>query len=224
MIKNHETKKVLIWGAGSFGEEILDCLDEINFIRPTYRCIGFLDDDERKWSSKLRGISILGSFSKSKKFPDSLLISALTNKNNFWDRNQIYSNIENQVSKFVTIIHPSSVISKTASIGVGTVISSNVTIGPNTKIGDFVVILPNSVVNHDVKIENYSVIASGVNIAGNTSIGSCCYLGAGSIIRENLTIEERCLIGMGSVILTNVSKNSVMAGNPAKKIKRLLEK
>ena len=80
MQKNLEPKKVLIWGAGSFGEEILDCLDEINFNKPTYKCIGFLDDDEQKWTSKLREISVLGSLSVLKKFPDAVLINVQSNE------------------------------------------------------------------------------------------------------------------------------------------------
>ena len=223
MQKNLEPKKILIWGAGSFGEEILDCLDEINFIKPTYECIGFLDDDKKKWARKLRGISVLGSLSVSKNFPDAQLISALTNNKNFWERETLFSNIKKNPNQFETIIHPSAVISKTASIGAGTVISSNVTIGPNTKIGNYVVVLSNSVINHDVRVKNYSIITSGVNISGNTTVGSCCYLGSGSTIRENITIEDCCLIGMGSIILTNVSKNSVMVGNPAKKIRAVVE-
>ena len=85
------------------------------------------------------------------------------------------------------------------------------------------VVLPNSVVSHDVRIEDYSIIASGVNIAGRTTIGSCCYLGSGCSIRENLTIEDYCLIGMGSVVLTHVARNCVMVGNPARKIRTVVE-
>jgi sugar O-acyltransferase (sialic acid O-acetyltransferase NeuD family) len=223
MQKNLGPKKVLIWGAGSFGEEILDCLDEINCIKPTYECVGFLDDDEQKWKSKHRGIPVLGSLSISKDFSNIQLISALTNNKNFWEREVLFSNIKKKPSQFETIIHPSAVISKTASIGEGTIILSNVTIGPNTKIGNYVVVLSNSVINHDVRVKSYSIITSGVNISGNTTIGSCCYLGSGSTIRENITIEDCCLIGMGGIILTNVSRNSVMVGNPAKKIRAVVE-
>ena len=69
MGNNHKPKEVLIFGAGSFGEEVLDFLDDINCIHPTYRCIGFLDDEEKKWGGKLHGVPILGAFSESNKFP-----------------------------------------------------------------------------------------------------------------------------------------------------------
>ena len=78
MGNNHKPKEVLIFGAGSFGEEVLDFLDDINCIHPTYRCIGFLDDEEKKWGGKLHGVPILGAFSESNKFPNSQLILAFT--------------------------------------------------------------------------------------------------------------------------------------------------
>lgn len=55
MVKNLDPKEVLILGAGSFGKEILDCLDQINSIQPTYKCIGFLDDDEKNIKTNLEG-------------------------------------------------------------------------------------------------------------------------------------------------------------------------
>ena len=73
MGNNHKPKEVLIFGAGSFGEEVLDFLDDINCIHPTYRCIGFLDDEEKKWGGKLHGVPILGAFSESNKFPNKPL-------------------------------------------------------------------------------------------------------------------------------------------------------
>ena len=94
MVKNLDPKEVLILGAGSFGEEILDCLDQINSIQPTYKCIGFLDDDEKKWKNKLRGLSILGSLSTSKNFPGCQLISALASIQTFWNRETLFSSIE----------------------------------------------------------------------------------------------------------------------------------
>ncbi len=223
MKKGRKPKEVLILGAGSFGEEILDCMDEINCIQPTYKCIGFLDDDEKKREFKLRGIPVLGSLSDSSKYPDSQLISALASIKTFWKREILLSGIEKKLNRFETILHPAAVVSSTASIGSGTIISSHVTIGPNVKIGNHVVILPNTVVNHDVRIEDYSIIASGVNISGKTTVESCCYLGSGCVIKENLTIEECCLIGMGSVILNNVIKNSVMVGSPGRKIRAVVE-
>ena len=223
MGNNHKPKEVLIFGAGSFGEEVLDFLDDINCIHPTYRCIGFLDDEEKKWGGKLHGVPILGAFSESNKFPNSQLVLAFTSIKNFWNRETIFSSIEKRLNRFETIVHPSAMVSKTALIGKGTVIYPNVTIRSNASIGNHVVVLPNSVVSHDVRIEDYSIIASGVNIAGRTTIGSCCYLGSGCSIRENLTIEDYCLIGMGSVVLTHVARNCVMVGNPARKIRTVVE-
>jgi len=53
------------------------------------------------------------------------------------------------------------------------------------------------------------------------TIGNDCWIGGNSIILPGITIGDNCIIGAGSVVTKNVSNNSLVAGNPAKKIKEL---
>jgi len=45
------------------------------------------------------------------------------------------------------------------------------------------------------------------------------YLGQACTIRQFVHIGKDCLIGMGSVVLADVPPNSVMVGNPARKLR-----
>ena len=49
------------------------------------------------------------------------------------------------------------------------------------------------------------------------------WLGAGSIILPGVTIGRKSIVGAGSVVTSNVPPFSVVAGNPAKIIRRLHE-
>ncbi len=51
-------------------------------------------------------------------------------------------------------------------------------------------------------------------------IGSRCFIGGGAVILPGVTIGERCLIGAGSVVFEDVPPNSIVAGNPARVLKR----
>jgi acetyltransferase-like isoleucine patch superfamily enzyme len=85
-----------------------------------------------------------------------------------------------------------------------------------------VIVLPNSVISHDDVIGDYTCIAGGVSISGGARIGHSCYLGTHSAIIENVELGAYCLVGMGSVVLESVEANSVVAGNPARLIRKTL--
>lgn len=87
---------------------------------------------------------------------------------------------------------------------------SNVFVGEKSVIKDFVWIFPHVILTNDptppsetlkgVTIENYAVVA------------------AGCIILPGINIGEESLVGAGSVVTKNVEKETVVIGNPAKKI------
>jgi len=93
----------------------------------------------------------------------------------------------------------------------------------NTIIGKFVKIGNNVNIGHNVVIKNNCLISSSTSIAGGSRIESHCQLALGVSIKNNITVGKESKIGIGSVVIKNVPRNSLIFGNPAKKI-ILLEK
>ncbi len=118
--------------------------------------------------------------------------------------------------RFVTIVHPTASVSRTAILGRGTVVFQHVTITTSVQIGDHVIVLPNSVVSHDDLIGDFTTIAGGVCISGGVRVGTCCYLGTRSSVIGGATIGDGALIGMGSVVLGDVPAGTVVVGTPAR--------
>lgn len=46
-----------------------------------------------------------------------------------------------------------------------------------------------------------------------------CYIGAGVVILPGITIGENAVVGAGAIVTGDVKSNTVVAGNPARKIK-----
>lgn len=46
-----------------------------------------------------------------------------------------------------------------------------------------------------------------------------CWIGAGAIILNGVTIGEGAVVGAGAVVTKNVEPYTIIAGNPARKIK-----
>ncbi len=220
-MKNLTKRKIIILGTGGSSRDILDITYDINafYGKEIYLVLGFLDDDESKWGKEINGIKILGPLVSAVDYTDAFFINGIGSPKTFLDKQKIISKTNIPMDRFVTLIHPSASISKSAKIGLGSVIFQNVVLGSNVKVGEQVIILPNVVISHDDKVGDFSCLAGCVYISGTVSIGKFCYIGANASIRESLSIGEGSLVGMGSTVIDNVPSRTVFAGNPARFVK-----
>ncbi|GBF94638.1 maltose O-acetyltransferase [Raphidocelis subcapitata] len=62
---------------------------------------------------------------------------------------------------------------------------------------------------------------AGPEWAKPITIGSDCWIGGGAIILPGVVIGEGCTVGAGSVVTKSVPPFSVVAGNPARVVRRL---
>ncbi|MGX7174184.1 chorismate mutase [Enterococcus ratti] len=65
---------------------------------------------------------------------------------------------------------------------------------------------------------------SGLEYAKPIKIGNNVWLGGGVIVTPGVTLGDNVVVGAGSVVTTSFPKNVVIAGNPARIIKRIDEK
>jgi acetyltransferase-like isoleucine patch superfamily enzyme len=61
----------------------------------------------------------------------------------------------------------------------------------------------------------------GFESKGPTRIGDNCWLGAHAVITSGVSIGRRCVVGAGSVVTKDVEPYSIIAGAPAKLIRRI---
>lgn len=213
------TTRVLVLGAGGTALDVLDAIDAINARRPTFECIGLLDDDPAKAGQPFGSARVVGSLRDAARWPDAGIVNALGSVRSFWRRPEIVERAGIGAERMVSVVHPSATLSPSSVVAPGAILLANVVISANAELGPEVTILANTVINHDVRIGAHTIIASGVNVSGRVRVGARCYLGTGSAIIQDATIGDECLIGMGSVVLRDVAAGSVMAGNPARRIR-----
>lgn len=102
----------------------------------------------------------------------------------------------------------------------GVCILSNVTITCDVRIEKGSLINKNVTISHDVKVGIYCEISPGATVLGRAQIGDFTSVGAGAVILPDVIVGKNCTIGAGAVVTKDVPDNSVVAGIPAKVIKK----
>jgi UDP-3-O-[3-hydroxymyristoyl] glucosamine N-acyltransferase len=98
------------------------------------------------------------------------------------------------------------------SIAAGTI--NPTIIGDYTKTDNLVHIA------HNVQIGRYCQIAACAEISGSVTIGDRVWLSPNISIMQKVFIGAGALVGMGAVVTKSVSENTVVAGVPAKAIRK----
>lgn len=77
------------------------------------------------------------------------------------------------------LIHPTAVISPSATIGSGTVIMAGAIIQARARIGKHCIINTGATVDHDCIIGDYAHIAPGAHLCGHVEVGEGALVGVG---------------------------------------------
>lgn len=200
--------KLYIFPYSGSGLEVLDCLDDVSNVI-------FVSDNPNHIGQNFHGVPVI-SGEEFQKVSSPRLISVHGSTASYQDRLKLIQRFGKNVL-WETIIHPSAVVSKYATIGKNVFISAGVSIGPNAIIDDHVIILANTTIHHDAHIGTGSIICGNVLVAGNVEVEAGVYIGAGSNIKNGISIGSQALIGMGSTLLSSVGNGEVWYGNPAKR-------
>ena len=208
-------KRILIIGAGGHSNVIEDTLVELGLFEE----IAFLDD-------KFNNSSAILSSENRKILGTSKLIYNKKLRSNFKYafvaiadpeiRLRLINELENLEYKIPTIVHPTAWVSKSVSIGIGSVILSQSTIQAGVKGGKGLIINNLCSIDHDSFLGNGVHIAPGVNIAGYVHVGDKSWLGIGSSVIENINIGSNVKIGANAAVIRDIPNSVTAVGVPAK--------
>jgi len=213
-------KKIIIIGGRGNGTVIASTIEDCRRHGQEIEFAGFLNDNE----TEINNYPVLGGIINQdwKIFSeDYYFIYAMSNVKQAHERHRLLKDLHIPLARFVTVVHPTAVVSDKATLGAGVVLMPMALVSPNAFIGNHSQMYAQSFIGHDSRMEEMVFVANNASIGGRVVIKDGAHIGSNCSIIERLTISEYSVIGVGSVILNDTAPYEKMVGNPAKSIGKL---
>ena len=208
---------IVIIGAGGFGRELNDLLWDC--LSPEqYRLKGFLAKNPNELDGYDINASILDHPDHYQPQPNDRFLLAIGDMD---VRPRIVETLLKKNGQFLTFVHPSAIISKTAHIGLGAVIYPYAVVMNRAVIEDYVHLSIFASVGHDAQAGRYSLIAPYATLNGFSRIEDEVYLSTHSTVAPEKHVGRRSKVSANSAVMQDVPANSLVYGVPGKQSRML---
>ena len=203
-------RPLVIVGTGGHARVVLDAANAL-----AREVAGFVSAQHIP-SGTIQGVPVLGSdylLCDPKFLAGHSFIVAVGNQG---VRHRLSEGITTTGGMLETLIHPVSVISPSARIGMGSVVLAGCVANAGASIGPSCILNTACSVDHDVELAEGTQICPGARLAGGVRCGAWSFIGTGATIVPNVGIGARAVVGAGAVVLRDVPDDITVVGNPAR--------
>ena len=203
------SKPVIVLGGGGHASVIVEIL-RLNKVE----IIGISDPALKKGEMIFKDIPVIDDYLILENYQTSKvsLVNGIGPSTKSIYRATINEKFTDLGYEFLSAVHPSAIISKSAILESGSQIMAGVIVQSRSTVGPNCVINTGSVIDHDSFIGKHSHIAPGAVICGSVVTGPCVFVGAGATVIENLSLGDRSLVAAGTTLRRNLAKDEVYYG------------
>ena len=213
-------ESVILAGGGGHARQII----EIVTARGEYRIAGITDAHPAKQGVFIDKVPVIGSDEVLPHYFKRGVRRAFVSLGSTDDtgmRINLYKLLTEIGFELITVIHPSAVISASATMGRGNALMAGSIINARARLGHNCIINTGAIVEHDCTIGDHVHIATGARVAGGVSIDEGSHIGLGALLKQGVSIGKRSIVGAGAVVLEDIPERVVCGGIPAKIIRLL---
>lgn len=191
--------EIFIYGASGHGKVIADIAQ-----RCGHTIAGWIDDSSDTDTYSWEDFCLA--------YPNGSIAIGIGDNN---ARERITHKVTEAGYQLPSLIHPSAVISGSATIGEGSVVMPLAVINADAAIGKGCIINSGAIVEHDCIVENYVHISPNAALSGGVHVKQNTHIGIGTNIIQNIRIGAYCITAAGSAVVHHVADYSLVAGVPA---------
>ncbi len=207
-----DCERILFVGAGGFGREA------VAWARDAWpdhvgRFAGFLSDDPSKLDGFSSDLRILGSTATYAPSPADALVLAIGIPD---ARRRVAESLAAKGCRFLTLIHPTAIVTATAVIGVGSILCPYAVASDAARLGRFTLLNYHASIAHDASTGDFAVLSPYATLAGGAGIGDDVFLGLHASVGPGIHIGDRSKVAANSCALAHAGPDSLIHGVPGR--------
>lgn len=206
-------RKLVIFGAGGFGQEAAWVAESMNDQLPTHtrwEILGFLDDDPSKAGRQYFGHKTLST----RPTESDIWYYCAVGRN--ITREKISQRLDGYGWKAATLVHASVISARGVEIGEGTYVGPGSILSPMAQVGRHVIINQRVSIGHDAVLGDFSQACPGAQINGYCRLGRYALVGSNASIHQGKKVGEKAVVGSNSQVITDVATSTSVCGVPAR--------
>jgi len=220
-VSKQSMKEMIFWGATGQAKVLMECMSNSGL-----KLVALFDNNENLVSPFADVLLYFGKkgfedwiAKRSFNGPLGSLVAIGGDKGK--DRFEIQEYLESYGLIALLAKHPTAFVADNVKIGGGSQILANSTICVETIIGRACIINSGAILDHECHIDDGSHICPGAHLAGCVNVGRYATVGTGAVILPRIRIGQGAIVGAGTVVVEEVPSYTVVAGNPARAIRKI---
>jgi len=209
------SRKLLIYGASGHGRVVADAA-----LASGWELVGWADDDVSRAGEEVADAPVVAiGLSEVRDLAQRGGIEVAVAIGDNRVRRELGEALHAAGVALAVVVHPSAVISRTASIGEGAVILAGTVVGCDSVVGRGAIVNTGTTVDHDCRLGAWCHLSPGVHLGGGVTIGDGTHLGIGVAVRNDVEIGSWSLVGVGSAVVQPIGDRVVVWGVPARVVR-----
>jgi sugar O-acyltransferase (sialic acid O-acetyltransferase NeuD family) len=217
----HDSRRIVVVGAGGFGREVLDIVEALQAIDGT-QLVGSVDDNGTcEELLTRRRARYLGPIDALLAAPNDIdadvrFVIGIGDGN---VRRLIDERLAPSGREPAVLIHPLASVGGDNRIAPGCIVAAGSRITTNIMLGRHTNLHVNSAIGHDAVLGDFVSVYPGATVSGDVQLGDGVTVGTGANVLPGVVVGPGAFIGAGAVVTSNVAAGATVVGVPARPVR-----
>jgi len=211
-------KRLVICGAGGYGQEIAWLVEDINAAAAEWIILGYVDDDEAKRGTALYDRPVLGSIeTASSTIGSQADVFFAIGIGQPGTRRTVAQRIAAATGWTpAVLVHPTAVVGRHVQLDPGAIVGAGCIVGPHATLGPHSAVNVGAGIGHNALLGAYCMVGPGARVSGGCHIADGVLIGSNAVIAPEVVIGRDAVVGALSFVVRSVSERQTAYGNPAR--------